>query len=121
MKRNNQLESYIFECSINSDIIIACIDKLSEKLEKKTVLVMDNASIHQNKKLWKKQKQWEKKGLKIFFLPTYSPQLNKIEILWRFIKYKWLEPSAYGSYFNLVKAVEDVLVHFGSKYTINFA
>ena len=121
MKRNNQLESYIFECSINSDIIIACIDKLSEKLEKKTVLIMDNASIHQNKKLWKKQKEWEKKGLKIFFLPTYSPQLNKIEILWRFIKYKWLEPSAYGSYFNLVKAVEDVLVHFGSKYTINFA
>lgn len=121
MKKNNKLESYIFECTINSEIIIACIDKFSEKLEKETVLVMDNASIHQNKKLWEKQKKWEEKGLKIFFLPTYSPQLNKIEILWRFIKYKWLEPLAYGSYLNLVKAVEDVLINFGSKYTINFA
>jgi hypothetical protein len=48
MKKNNKLESYIFECTINSEIIIACIDKFSEKLEKETVLVMDNASIHQN-------------------------------------------------------------------------
>jgi hypothetical protein len=60
------------------------------------------------KKLWEKQKEWEQKGLKIFFLPTYSPQLNKIEILWRFIKYEWLRPSAYGSYLSLVKAVEGV-------------
>ncbi len=63
---------------------------------------------------------WQEKGLKIFFFPRYSPELNKIEILWRFIKYKWLEPSAYSSYLNLVKAVEDVLINFGSKYTINF-
>jgi transposase len=120
LKKDNSLESYVFEGTINSEIIIACIDKLSENLEKETILVMDNASIHRSKKLEYKQKEWSKKGLKIFFLPTYSPQLNKIEILWRFIKYKWLEPSAYGSYLNLVKAVEDVLINFGSKYTINF-
>lgn len=120
MKKDNSLESYVFECTINSDIIIACIDKLSKKLEKPTILVMDNASIHQNKKLWEKQKEWEKKGLKILFLPKYSPQLNKIEILWRFIKYEWLKPSAYENYLNLVKAVEDILINFGSKYTINF-
>lgn len=121
MKKNNILESYIFESTINGNVIIACLDKLCENLKKKTVLVMDNASIHQNKKLWNKQKEWSKKGLTIFFLPTYSPQLNKIEILWRFIKYKWLETSAYESYSHLVKAVEDVLINFGSKYTINFA
>ncbi len=31
LKKNNNLESYIFECNINSDVIIGCIDKLSEK------------------------------------------------------------------------------------------
>lgn len=82
---------------------------------------MDNASIHQNQILWDKQIEWAKKGLTIFFLPTYSPHLNKIEILWRFIKYEWLETEAYESYSNLVKAVENILINFGSEYTINFA
>lgn len=46
MNKNNKLESYIFECIINSKTTIACLDKFSEKLEKETVLFMDNASIH---------------------------------------------------------------------------
>lgn len=121
MKKNNELESYIFECTINSDVVIACIDNLSEKIKKETVLVMDNASIHQNKKFWEKEKEWQKKGLKIFFLPPYSPKLNKIEILWRFMKYQWLDNSCYSSYLELVKGVENILINFGTKYTINFA
>ena len=59
MKTNNELESYIFESSINSDVVIACIDNWSKKIIKETVLVMDNASIHQNKKFWEKEKEWE--------------------------------------------------------------
>jgi transposase len=121
MKTNNELESYIFESSINSDVVIACIDNLCGKIRKETVLVMDNASIHQNKKFWEKEKEWQEKGLKIFFLPPYSPQLNKIEILWRFMKYKWLDNSCYNSYSDLVKGVENILINFGLKYTINFA
>ena len=121
LNKSNDLESYTFACSINSEVVVACIDKFSEKLKNDTVLVMDNASVHQNQILWYKQIEWSKKGLTIFFLPTYSPHLNKIEILWRFIKYKWLEIEAYESYSNLVKAVENILINFGSEYTINFA
>ena len=61
------------------------------------------------------------RGLEIFFLPTYSPQLNIIEILWRFIKYQWLDTNAYESYSALVEAVETILKNFGTEYTINFA
>ncbi|MBC6473319.1 MAG: transposase [Hormoscilla sp. GM102CHS1] len=61
-----------------------------------------------------------KKGLTIFYLPTYSPELNIIKILWLFIKYEWLNIDAYESYKSLVKAVEDVLQSVG-KYQINFA
>lgn len=82
---------------------------------------MDNSSIHQNSFLWDKEEEWALKGLEIFFLPTYSPQLNIIEIFWRFIKYQWLEIDAYSSYSTLVQAVEDILINFGTKYTINFA
>ena len=90
---------------------------------------MDNSSVHQNNYLWNKESEWAEKGLEIFFLPTYSPyakryplgQLNIIEILWRFIKYKWLETEDYESYSTLVEAVENILINFGTKYTINFA
>ncbi|MBE9171294.1 transposase [Pleurocapsales cyanobacterium LEGE 06147] len=65
-----------------------------------------------------KQKEWSEKGLIIFFLPTYSPELNLIEILWRFIKYKWLEVDAYCSWENLAEAVEHIFRNYGEKYII---
>ena len=70
LNRKNDLEVYLFEKSINSDVIIACIDKFCETLEKKTVLVLDNSSIHTSNALLDKQEEWLEKGLILFFLPT---------------------------------------------------
>ena len=44
--------------------------------------------------------EWREKKLEIFWLPTYSPQLNLIENLWRFMKYEWIEREAYLSWEN---------------------
>jgi transposase len=55
------------------------------------------------------------------FLPTYSPELNIIEILWRFIKYEWLPFSAYSSFKQLVIEVENILIQIGQRFKINFA
>ena len=121
LNRRNDLEVYLFESSINSDVVIACLDKFSEKIEIETVLVINNASIHTSNAFIDKQAEWKEKKLTIFFLPTYSPQLNIIEILWRFIKYSWLEPDAYISWNSLVSAVENIFKNFGEKYIINFA
>ena len=52
--------------------------------------------------------------------PKASASLNIIEILWRFIKYKWLEVNDYDSYSKLVEAVENIITNFGLEYTINF-
>lgn len=120
MSKTNKIEAYTFENSINSDVIISCIDKFCETVTKKTYLVLDNSSIHQNNLFWNKEDEWKEKGVEIFFLPSYSPHLNLIEILWRFIKYEWLESSAYDSFSTLVKAVEKIIINFGTEYTINF-
>ena len=45
---------------------------------------------------------------------------HPIEILWRFIKYEWLEVSAYRNWKSLVESVEGILRGFGEKYVINF-
>ncbi len=120
LSKTNKLEAYTFNQSINSDVVIACLDDFCAKIQQKTVLVMDNSSIHQNHRLWEKEEEWKEKGLEIFFLPTYSPHLNLIENLWRFMKYKWLGCDAYENYSTLVNAVEEILINYGTKYTINF-
>ncbi|MEM8805133.1 MAG: transposase, partial [Cyanobacteria bacterium P01_G01_bin.38] len=51
----------------------------------------------------------------------YSPELNLIEIVWRFMKYKWIAFDAYESWTNLVNRVEEMLIGFGDEFAINFA
>ncbi len=38
---------------------------------------------------------WEKRGLVMYYLPPYIPELNLIETLWRVIKYHRLPLTAY--------------------------
>jgi transposase len=89
-------------------------------VNKRTVIVVDQASIHTSDAVYDKLDEWQQRNIEIFQLPSYSPQLNLIEILWRFIKYEWIEISAYRSWQSLVQYVEKVLKEFGTKYVINF-
>lgn len=112
--------SFVFESSITSDVVIACFDWLSGQITQDTWVVIDNAPMHTSDAFEDKIPEWEAKGLFIQRLPTYSPELNLIEILWRFMKYVWLPFSAYESFQSLVQAVEDILRQIGSKYHIHF-
>jgi transposase len=106
MNKRNHLETYISSQSINSDVVIACIDAFFTQVDKPTVIVTDQASIHTSDT--------------IFELPTYSPHLNLIEILWRFIKYEWIPIDAYKDWKTFVTSVEKILREFGENYVINF-
>ncbi len=121
MNCDQELDAYIFEGTIPCDVVISCLDKFAENLQIKTIVVMDKASFHTSKKIQQKISEWQEKKLEIFWLPSYSPQLNLIEILWRFMKYEWIEIDAYFSWSNLVNYVEKVIRDFGEKYVINFA
>ena len=95
MNRKNDLYPFIFEQSVHTEVVIACFDEFSKTLKKKTVVVMDNASVHTSEEFEECLPQWKKQGLIIKYLTTYSPELNLIEILWRNIQYAWLPFSAY--------------------------
>ena len=71
------------EGSIKSQFVIDSINNWAETITKPTILVLDNAPIHKAKIFQEKMIQWQEKNLYIFFLPAYSPHLNRIETLWR--------------------------------------
>jgi transposase len=120
LKRNNDLYPYMIEGSIDTSVIIECFDQFSAHIDKRSYVLLDNAPMHRSKAFMQRIPQWVRKGLIVKYLPSYAPELNLIEILWRFIKYYWLPFSAYTSFQCLWKAVEDILTRFGTDYTITF-
>ena len=121
LSRKHQFHACTTEGSVDSDMVINCFDQFVETLSGQTVVIIDNAPTHTSRKFQAKLEEWAYKGLLVKFLPTYSSELNLIEILWRFIKYQWLPLSAYQSFKNLKTALQDVLNGIGSKYRIPFA
>src|SRR2546422_8421964 len=85
----------MFEQSINTSVVVACLNDFCQRIKKKTMVIMDNSSIHRSEEFEEYLAQWKKKGLRIKYLIPYAPELNLIEILWRHIKYLWLPFSAY--------------------------
>ena len=90
-------------------------------LAQPTVLVLDNASIHKAHAVKAQLAGWAARGLTLLFLPPYSPELNRIEILWRFCKHYWLTPEAYQTPQTLLQHVTDLLRAIGThEYRITF-
>jgi transposase len=114
------LLAYTTEENIDSDVVIAFFDAFISGLTRKTVVVMDNSSYHISDAVEAKIPEWQSKNLEVFYLPKSSPQLNLIEILWRFMKYEWIQWWAYKGWDYLVKYIEMVICGYGTEYEINF-
>ena len=89
-------------------------------MNKPTVIVVDQSSIHTSDAILDKIEAWLERGIIIFELPPYSPQLNLIEILWRFIKYQWIEIDADETWKTFVASIDNILKEVGKNYVINF-
>lgn len=76
-----------FSETINAEETIHLFDKIQETYpdKRKIHLILDNARYYNNK-LIKAYLRKRKCRIKVLFLPPYSPNLNFIERLWRFMK-----------------------------------
>ena len=116
----NKLRTFARTGSVNSDVLIEVMDTYCDELQNPTVVLLDNAPIHLSKTVQEKRPEWEQRGLTLYFLPRYSPQLNLIEILWRKIKYEWMPPWAYTGFPALQEALQEIVGFYGVKYKIQF-
>jgi transposase len=122
---DNQLRAYTTYSSVNSDMVIAIFDYFVKNLSKgeKVTVILDNAPTHTSNNFKDNIEEWEEKGLTLYFIPPYSPELNRIEILWRFMKYHWIRVNDYASSLSLENYIDGILCSYGvgKTYEINFA
>ncbi|MGD9686322.1 MAG: transposase [Desulfobacter sp.] len=71
----------VFDCPVTSDIVAACFDAFSRSTTKRTIVVLDNAPIHHSVIFKTQSGTWQERGLFLYFIPKYAPELNLIEIL----------------------------------------
>ncbi len=120
LSRDNRFTSWVVEGAIDSEMTVKIFEQFAESIEKKTVVILDNASIHTSQHFQSRIHSWRQKGLLIQYIPAHCPELNYIEMLWRKIKYEWLEIEAFTSKENLLLHLTQILKNIGKKYRITF-
>ena len=112
---------YEFEGRIHANVITTCFEALSTQLTQETGVMIDNAPQHTSRLFKSHLVTWAERGLHIKYLPPYSPELNKIEILWQFITYQSLKYQLRWTINDLKNSIEDSIIGIAKKYQINFA
>jgi len=74
-----QMRWKIFDGALNSDILIDFLRRLTKGASKKVFLILDNLRVHHSKpvKLWLAK---HTEVIEVFYLPSYSPELNPDEM-----------------------------------------
>lgn len=121
ISRNNKYEGFTTRESINADKVIEFLDQISWRIRKKTFVVLDNATVHRNAKIKMLRSVWESRGLFLFYLPPYSPQLNLAETLWRILKGKWIRPMDYKTTDSLFYSTNRALAAVGHSLFVNYS
>ena len=105
--------TFLHRGSIKGETVATVIDNYASHIRKTTVFVLDNASPHTCKLVLENRARWEERGLILYPLPAYSPELNEIEHLWKDVKYSRLPTSAWSGMQSLVQALTNTFKSLG--------
>ena len=100
-------------------IFIIFIENLAKMVGVPFTIILDNASFHKAKAIQARIEALKKSGVTFVFLSPYSPELNRIEILWRKMKYEWM-PFMDRTLSAVETAIDKILDGFGTTYKLAF-
>ena len=99
------------EGRFNSDSYIEFIKMVLKQTQQPLFLVQDGARYHTSK-LTKQFFQDQAKRLNVAQLPSYSPDYNPIEFLWRALKRRTTHNIYFPKFASLITSVEQALAYF---------
>lgn len=99
---------------INSQSVVDLLHKLAALFTDLPItLVLDNARYQRCHLV---QDVAAELGIELLFLPPYSPNLNLIERLWKFVKKQCLYSQYYEKFIDFKQAIEDCLAETSGKF-----
>jgi transposase len=102
-----------------ADIFSTFIAGLRNFVNKPLTIILDNASIHKAKSTKKIINFLKTEDVNLYFLPPYSPELNRIERFWGAMKQTWMQPKCRNNQ-ELEEDVDEIFNNFGTKYKFSF-
>ncbi|OXJ21431.1 transposase [Burkholderia sp. HI2714] len=107
--------------SIKGPTVVRFIDDLlTVDDDRPTVIVFDNASIHHGIDEATRDRRLIDHKAVLFYLPAYSPELHKIEIMWRQLKYRWRRFVTWTKE-TIGAELADLLAGYGAKFQTSFS
>lgn len=101
---------------ISSDTMVELLVKIAVGATRPITLVLDNARYQHCQKV---KAEAERLGVQLLFLPSYSPNLNLIERLWKFTKAKALRGKHYNDFTLFQQAIDRCLDRTDTDYADN--
>ena len=99
---------------VNTETMCELLRKIAAQgLAAPVTLVLDNARYQHNEAVKALAKAL---SIELLFLPGYSPNLNLIERLWRFIKREALYGRYHANFADFKAAIEEVIVQMPTKH-----
>jgi transposase len=99
---------------VNTETMCALLRKLAAQgLSGPITVVLDNARYQRNAVV---QTLAASLGIELLFLPSYSPNLNLIERLWRFTKREALYGRYHATFADFQAAIQDTLSQLSTKH-----
>ncbi len=103
------------ETYINQVVFCEFLEKISASCgtEQPITLILDNARYQKCKSVLDKA---EELGIELLYLPAYSPNLNLIERLWRFVKKEVLYSRYYETFADFKESIDTCLSELTTRF-----
>jgi transposase len=101
------LDAVPFERTLTSDDLLAYLRDRLPPANVPRVVVLDNAGIHTSKVVRAARPGLAKLGIYLYYLPPYSPELNRIEPVFKQVKHHEMPTRSFTTRADLRQAVED--------------
>ena len=102
---------FVFRGTLNQEVFKVYVDEILAREHKQgDTLVLDNARVHTVKGV---MQSLIDKGIKVIFLPKYSPDLNPIEFAWSKVK-TYLKKEKARNMDDLLKVIPEALDYISS-------
>jgi putative transposase len=112
--RSPRLDVFTAERTWNSHDLIGFLKALPwSKCPR--VVVLDNAGLHTSKVIREARRELSSKGIYLYFLPPYSPELNRIEPVFRQVKHQEIPQRSHKTRAGLREAVETGFANYARK------